>query len=171
MKNNIIPTEIVEKISKKYGIKNTRKMIRFYDSGLPEKYWGEKYENKKLEKYADECLELLDKNSNILIISDKIKNSTEIISYIAKKCIIRKENVKIIDFVFLSSEISDRFGQIDFSILDKLKNKEKVFFTGIKRYGKVYDRLYPAFASIVNTLINSSVFEKKIIFEIGRAHV
>ena len=117
--------------------------------------------------YANECNDILkNKKLSLAIISSKIKYSTDLIYRILKIRLDDGDSVKSVNFIDLYSKISDRFGQLDFKILDNFKNRNLISITGLKKYQKIYDRFYPTLASIIDDILTSSIFDRKIILGI-----
>jgi hypothetical protein len=157
---NKIPTDIVEKVNRKYGHKNLRKFLNYYHSGLPEKYWN----SAECKYLAD--MEAMANTSNVTVLSESVNKSDDIVYNFLKSQIDKKVNCISVDFVTLNSTIIDKFSQINLDVLKEFEKFEIVGIVGLKRYGKIYDRFYPAITSILNTLIHNSSFQKRILLSI-----
>jgi len=161
MSLKIISTEVVEHFQQKYGTTKIRKIIQYYGAGLPERYWLSE-PTKKIKSNVDDICEL-GAVANVVVLSDKIKSSTDIVSEIVKRQVDLKKNTKVMDFISFNAEVMDKFGSVDLQVVNEFKKLDCIAIHGFKRYGRVYDKFYPAVASILNSLILSSISEKKII--------
>lgn len=155
-----IETEILEKLKNKYGITKLRKSAELYGLGIPEKYWNTKPTEKEVELIAD-IIQSSKEHSNLVLWCNHIASGNRIASEMLKISGNLK-NSRYLDFVSITNEMVDKFGQMNMNLINELGTEDVIVISNIKQYGEYYQkRVYPMFASFLDSLLNG-ILEKKI---------
>ncbi len=163
-KNNIIPTEVVEGLKSKYGMNKLRKVVQYYASGIPEKYWLDDLVDEEISQTTDAIIEYSSRKKWIAIVGDKDNVNRSVALALRKIITDQKEQAVYFDFVNLMGRVMDKFGMINLEVIRNLEAYKVVAITNI-RSGDMYQHMLGWLDVILNSLSNS-VMEKTIVLGI-----
>ena len=156
-----VPSDILEKLKNKYKINNLRKVAELYGTGIPEKYWFTK-PTPNQQKIINHIFSIIENKQPLILFVDSAERGS-VIGCEFLKIYGKLKHSRLLDFMFVTNKMVDRFGQINLDLLNELENEDLIIVSNIKSYGNFYiQKIYPVFASFVDGLLNS-IMQKQII--------
>lgn len=144
-------TQIIEKIKNKYKNHSLRKMIKFYESGVPEKYWDDG--DHQLKELIESIAININDNNNVALIGNRFI-CNRIISNLNKYFICENKIIRQYEYLQLMSQLQDKYQQINLDIITETNNVDIVSVYNLGA-GIMNDKFFNLFNTLVNSWLNS----------------
>ena len=156
-----VPSDILEKLKNKYKINNLRKVAELYGTAIPEKYWFTT-PTPSQQKIINHIFTIIENKQPLILFVDNAEKGN-VIGCEFLKMYKKLKHSRLLDFMFITNKMVDKFGQINLDLLSELENEELIIISNVKSYGNFYiQKIYPVFASFVDGLLNG-IMQKQII--------